>query len=101
MASFFKASGKPTLSALSFAKRLDAALKEQHGAGIRLHLKRLNARGSVLAGEHNTAARMLEGARVKFWEANDDPGIGAIGDYIGMYRVDAQKLSDKINAANH
>ena len=100
MASFFKASGKPTLSAISFAKRLDAALKEQHGAGIRLHLKRLNTRGSVLAGEHNTAARMLEGARIKFWEANDDPGRGAIGDYIGLSRTVSQELLDKINAAN-
>lgn len=101
MASFFKASGKPTLSALSFAKHLDAALKEQHGAGIRLHLKRFNDRGNtVLPGEHNVAVRMLQSARIKFWEANDDPGIGAIGDYIGMHRVDAQALLDKIKAAN-
>lgn len=101
MANLFKYNGKPSIAALSFAKHIDAALKEQHGAYIRLHLKSYGRRGRTInPGEHNIAVRMLQNARVKFYEGNDAPRGGKIGDYIGLSRIVAQELLDRINAAN-
>lgn len=100
MTSFFKTNGKPTVAALSFAENLEAVLKAQSGAFVYLFLKHCNQRGAVLAGEHNTAVRMLQNARIKFWELNDSPRGDKIGDYISLRREDAQALLDKIKAAN-
>lgn len=101
MSTLIKQDGKPSRAALSFAKHLDAALKEQHGAYIRLHLKSYGRRGRTInPGEHNIAVRMMQNARVKFYEGNDAPRGGKIGDYIGLSRIVAQELLDRINAAN-
>lgn len=102
MANLFKYNGKPSVAALSLAKELDNAIKTQYGAYIRLHLKSYSRRGRTInPGGHNIAVRMLQNARVKFYEGNDAPRGGKIGDYIGLSRIVAQKLLDKINAANH
>lgn len=101
MANLFKHNGKPSIAALSLAKELAHALETQHGAYIRLHLKRYGRSGRTInPGEHNIAVRMLQNARIKFYEGNDAPRGGKIGDYIGLSRIVAQKLLDKINAAN-
>lgn len=102
MANLFKYNGKPSVAALSLAKGLTHALEAQHGAYIRLHLKSYSRRGRTInPGEHNIVVRMLEAARIKFYEGNDAPRGGKIGDYIGLSRIVAQELLDKINAANH
>lgn len=102
MANLFKYNGKPSISALSLARELTHALETQHGAYIRLHLKSYGRRGRTInPGEHNIAVRMLQNARVKFYEGNDAPRGGKIGDYIGLSRIVAQELLDRINAANH
>lgn len=102
MSTLIKRDGKPSLAALSLAKGLTHALETQHGAYIRLHLKSYGRRGRTInPGEHNIAVRMMQDARIKFYEGNDAPRGGKIGDYIGLSRIVAQELLDKINAANH
>ena len=101
MAKLFKYNGKPSISALSLAKGLTHALEMQHGAYIRLPLKRYSRRGRTSnPGDHNIAVRMLQNARVKFYERSDAPRGGKRGDYIGLSRIVAQELLDRINAAN-
>ena len=102
MVSLIEWGGKPTRAALAFAARLERALEEQQGALIRLHLKSYGIRGRVVnPGAHNVAFRMLQRARVKFFEGNDAPDGNRIGDYIGMLRSDARAILDRISAARH
>lgn len=101
MAGLFKHNGKPSIAALSLAKELTHALETQRGAYIRLHLKSYGRSGRTInPGEHNIAVRMLQNAHVKFYEGNDAPRGGKIGDYIGLSRIVAREILDTINAAN-
>lgn len=102
MTSLFTKSGRPSVAALCLANWLDNALMlDTEAPAVRLHLVVACGRWSHADfGDHRRSAELLEAAGITFTTGNDAPRGGAVGTYIELTRIEAQRFVDMIRAAD-